>query len=140
MRVLYIEDPVRAEGIMAATRKLFSESGYLYQENYVSILPGELEGAYAWLTVLLLLKSSQNATCAIADMGGHFSPSTCFDQSLRQLDSARPRASQSAPGFLCPHVNWLHLLRSVLPFVSVLRPKRRDRSPSSHFTTEECIE
>jgi hypothetical protein len=40
------------------------------QDSYVSILPGELEGAYAWLSVQLILKRAKDDTAAIFDMGG----------------------------------------------------------------------
>ena len=75
MRVLHADFPEQAEAVLAAIREAFAGSGVGGAVS-AEILPGELEGAYGWVTsnylqgVLGFGASSSAVTFGALDMGG----------------------------------------------------------------------
>lgn len=69
LRLLPIE---KSEAILHEVFTFLSASGFKVREDSVSILDGESEGTYAWLTVNALLNRLHNpkASVAVLDLGG----------------------------------------------------------------------
>lgn len=59
-----------AEGILKEVRTLLKASGFLFEDNWASILGGNEEAVYSWMTVNYLLEREVGDTVGTLEMGG----------------------------------------------------------------------
>jgi Golgi nucleoside diphosphatase len=70
LRIAFEDQPSETSAMLDAVRDYLSKSGYLFQRDWVSILPGEAEGMYGWIAINFLSNHPFDLPLAAADMGG----------------------------------------------------------------------
>eukprot|EP00455_Lapot_gusevi_P011024 TRINITY_DN1506_c0_g1_i3.p2 TRINITY_DN1506_c0_g1~~TRINITY_DN1506_c0_g1_i3.p2 ORF type:complete len:453 (+),score=210.58 TRINITY_DN1506_c0_g1_i3:54-1361(+) len=72
MRVLYEDNLAKGLEVMNAVRAYLKTTGYVFQDRWAVVLPGQSEGAFAWLTTNYLLQNLYPGATTVAalDMGG----------------------------------------------------------------------
>ncbi len=88
MRMLELEDPVKANTIIENLKIVLGNSGFLFNDSDVEILDGAEEGAFAWISTNMAtdaLTSSDTSTTGSMDMGGASSQYTFEDSANANL-------------------------------------------------------